>query len=580
MEDETSTPAPPAPPNGPSDWASVVQGNRFTNLQRLGLWIGQKTLVPIGSPPSRYFAPVTAGSLGGGATPPNIYVVAHGWAPGFRAAVNRAGGDLLWWSSRAVGAAGRWAADWAWSPVAADLKPLSVNPTGLLQSIAAYDPQAAVLAYSWIDDSATDSGNLNIDEVYSSEAYTHINGIRLANALRAAIAPSFWNANTGSLHLIGHSHGSKVATVAALTLQQSGHRVTHLTILDSPESEITLEGNAANLLGYYLERMQIADPAIDSAAGTFVDNYPSYFGVSYAGTSNLRNVVQVALDPSSLYSEDDPADKHSYAAGWYGGAAAGAARVQAPPAGLAWPPPPARFRPALNQLWPGGVRESSQWWLQAGPSQGDTFAYGTSPLTVTTVSMQGNVHGDPSRLLFGYSRAGYSIFRGSYYNPKLGGGYGIALDIQWIAAQQGNYLVVTLESPELGEQEVLLVMDGQSAPVGTTSVAINSEVSSVFSLDIYIYFLAVQPVLREQVVVSNFRLIEVTSASGYLESRRQAAAAERLARRSLQAPRAQAVPPAAATEEKERAKEAEAAPRKRPAVRKKASPPRPAKRSR
>ncbi|HYH47537.1 MAG TPA: hypothetical protein VEG34_17785, partial [Thermoanaerobaculia bacterium] len=72
MQDETSTPAPPSPPGGPSDWAGVVQGNRFSNLQRLGLWTGKKTLIPVGADPSKYFSPVAAGSLGGGATPPTI----------------------------------------------------------------------------------------------------------------------------------------------------------------------------------------------------------------------------------------------------------------------------------------------------------------------------------------------------------------------------------------------------------------------------------------------------------------------------------------------------------------------------
>jgi hypothetical protein len=578
------TPAPPAPPYGPSDWASVVQGNCFSNLQRLGLWTGKTTSVQVGSSPSRYFATVAPGSLGGGATPPTIYVVAHGWAPGYRAAVTKAGGKLLWWSPNAV-YDGRWASDWAWSPVSATSVSLPVNPTGLLQAIVAQDPNAVVLAYSWIDDSATDSGSLNLDEVYASEAYTHVNGIRLANALQAAIAPSFWNTHTGLLRLIGHSHGSKVATVAALTLQQSGHRVAHLTILDAPESELTLEANASNLLGYYLERMQIVNPAYDCAAGIFVDSHASYFGVGYAGTPNLKNIAQVALDPYELYPLDDAGDKHTYAAGWYGGAAAGAAKWSEPKVGLAWPPPPTPFQPALNQTWPGGTNARAQWQLKAGPSIGDTFSYGTQPLTVTKVWVQGNVQGDPrTRLVFGPNsgpnRGKYSIFQGSYYNSKLGDGYGVAMDIQWIAPQTGDYLVVTMESPELGLQEVLLVLDGQSAPVGTTSVAINSDVSSLFNLDLYIFFVSSYEFTSDLVVISNFRLIEVGSASGVLRARRQAAAAETLASRSRQASRVRAVPPVEAAVATERPEGAEAeAPRRRPAARKKASPPPPAKRS-
>jgi hypothetical protein len=113
--------------------------------------------------------------------------------------------------------------------------------------------------------------------------------------------------------------------------------VAHLTILDAPESDFTLENHAANLLGFYLEQMQIANPSYDCAAGAFVNNYASYFGVGYAGTPNLKNVVEVTLDPYELYPLDDAGDKHSYAATWYGGAAAGTAAQGEPPLGLAWP---------------------------------------------------------------------------------------------------------------------------------------------------------------------------------------------------------------------------------------------------
>lgn len=543
MANNACTPAPPAPPNGSSDWADTVQGNCFSNIQRLGQWTGGTTLVPSGTDPSQYFEPVTPGSLGGGSTPPTIYVLSHGWAPGYRAAVNAAGGNLLWWGSDAS-ANGIWDSEWAWSPVIVPFTtPFPVNSNGFLQSIVAQDPHAVVLAWSWIDDSATDSGDLNLDEVYASEAYTHVNGMRLANALEEAIAPSFWNAQTGLLRIIGHSHGSKVATVAALTLQQRGRRVAHLTILDAPESELTLEGNAANLLGFYLEQMQIANPSYDCAGGAFVDNYTSCFGVGYKGTSNLKNIVEVALKPTQLYSDFDYSDQHSYSAAWYSGAAAGAGSQSLPPLGLAWPPPPQTYLPALNQTWPTGTNQSSQWQLQSGHSIGDSYSYGTQPLTVSTGYTQGNVQGDPStKLVFRPASGGwpnYSIFQGYYTNPLDGDGYGLAVDILWTAPQVGDYLVITMESPELGEQEVLLVMDGQSYPGGKTSVAINSDVSSaLFSLDMYIYFLAAQGNTIGQVAVSNFRLVEVGSASGYLRERRLAAVAERAVKRGLNAPRA------------------------------------------
>jgi pimeloyl-ACP methyl ester carboxylesterase len=541
----TITAQPPAPPDGPSDWTNTVQGNSFSNLDRLGQWTGGTESVPSGSDPSKSFQQVEQGSLGGGANPPTIYVLSHGWSPGYRAMVNSQGGNVLWWGANAS-VNNLWTSDWAWAPVIASVnnQTFPVNSNGLLPSIAALDSEAVILAWSWIDDSATESGDLKLDEVYSSEAYTHVNGIRLANALEQAIDPSFWNEQTGLLHLIGHSHGSKVATVAALTLQQRGRRVAHLTILDAPESELTLEGNAANLLGFYLEQMQIENPSYDCASGAFVDNYASCFGVSYAGTTNLKNIVEVALQPKKIYGDFDYSDQHGYAAAWYGGAAAGAAAQGEPPLGLAWPPPPKTYLPALNQNWPTGTNEFSQWQLQSGPSIHDSYSYSMQPLSISTLSMQGNVQGDPSTKLIFKPASGawpaYSIFQGSYDNSPDSDNYGIAFDIVWTAPQAGDYLVVTMESPELGEQETLLVMDGQSYPGGKTSVAINSDVSSwLFSLYMNIYFLAAEGNTIGQVALSNFNFVVVGSASGYLRARRLAAAAEKTVQRSLSAPREQ-----------------------------------------
>jgi len=537
MSFTANTPPPPSPANGPSDWTRVVQGNSFSNIQRLGQWTGRQTVVT--SDPSPYFNPVAPESLGAGANPPTIYVLVHGWAPGYRAAVSSQGGNLLWWGSNAS-VNGIWSSNWAWSPVIAPLKQaFPVNPIGFLQSIVALDPDAIVLAYSWIDDSATESGDLNLDEVYASEAYTHVNGIRLANALEQAITSSFWNADNGLLRLIGHSHGSKVATVAALTLQQWGRPVAHLTVLDSPDGEMTLAGNGANLLGFYLEQMQIENASLVSGAGAFVDNYASYFGVGYTGTPNLESIVEVGLDASKLYKFDDMGDQHSYAAAWYGGAAAGAAKQKEPPLGLAWPPPPSKHVPALNQTWPAGnISQSNQWWLQPGPMIGDTYSYTTQSLPVTKESTQGNVKGDPTRgLTLGYNQGAYSIFQGSYTNSPLGDGYGLAFDLLWTAPQIGDYLVVTMESPEERVQETLLVIDGQSSPAGKTSIAINCDASSgLSSLHIYIYFFAELGHNLSQVNLSNFRLVIVGSESGYLRCRRVAAALEKSAQRGRRIP--------------------------------------------
>jgi hypothetical protein len=492
---------------------------------------------------------VLNGSIGGGTNPPTIYVVTHGWAPGYRAAVNSQGGNFLWWgpksSVKSSNGVNLWTADWAWAPVSVtlDKKQFPISTKGVLPAIATQDPDAVVLAYSWVDDSATESGDLKIDEVYGSEAYTHVNGIRLANALELAINPSFWNEQTGLLHLIGHSHGSKVATVAALTLQQRGRRVAHLTILDSPESELTLQGNAANLLGFYLEQMHIENPSYSCASGAFVDNYASCFGVSYTGTPNLNNIVEVALQPTKLYNSLDYSYQHGYAAAWYAGAAAGAAGQGQPPLGLAWPPPPLFYLPALNQNWPTGTNQQSQWQLQTGSSLHDSYSYSTQQLTVTPVQTTGNVQTYAgSKFVFKPASGNwpaYSSLEGSYYNysSPFNDNYGIAFDVMWTSPRVGDYLVVTMEAPELRVQETLLVMDGQSYPGGTTSVAINSDISSLLWLDLNIYFLAAKGNTTGSVTISNFRFVVIGSASGYLRARRLEALAEKTAQRAQTAPR-------------------------------------------
>ena len=101
------------------------------------------------------------------------------------------------------------------------------------------DPHAVVLAYSWLDDAGT-SGVLDPTydvptQGYLSEAATEMNGERLAAALEQVTGGTF----KGDLQLIGHSHGSKVATVAAVALEESPTNPIHinqLTLLDSPET--------------------------------------------------------------------------------------------------------------------------------------------------------------------------------------------------------------------------------------------------------------------------------------------------------------------------------------------------------
>ncbi len=514
---------PPPPPGAPSDWAAVVHRTAWSDIERLGIWTGGGTPIPVGHSPSGCFGAVAPRTLGGGATPAPIYVVVHGWAPGLRSVVDQAGGRVQWGSATAH-VDGRWPSDWCWAPVVsprtASRPAVVIDPTGVVQQINRFDEDATILAYSWIDDSATDSGILNLEEVYASEAYTHLNGIRLANALLDAIVPSFF-ANGGQVHLLGHSHGSRVSTVAAMTLQERGLPATHLSILDSPEDEMPLEANGANLLGFYLEQLEIRDPASETVGGLYVDSYASCYGVAYdsaAAGSPVRNVVDVALSPTHLYGELDFGDRHTYAPAWYGGAADGAARAHRPPVGLGWPPVPHPHTPAMNQEW-GGPGED-QWTLTPGPSLARTYRYATFPLDVEMVDTQGGVTVGDGEILFRPAGIGtpWSVYRGRYGAQHLDQ-YGIAFDLEWALPDPEELFVVGV-GDDGWDASTLLVLDGRSIPPGaTTSIAINTVVWGL-EASITMYFLG-DPTTRDLVRVSHLRYVEVSSADGRSPTARQ-----------------------------------------------------------
>jgi hypothetical protein len=309
---------------GPQLPSSVVP---LTPLDRLGYW----------DPATKQFTPVKQNDprLAG----KDVYVIVHGWAPGYENYVQRyaqlTGYQLLWWDTYPgqKSIPGRPGYDAAAARGSAPASPwllkgqsgygVKVATTGLVQSIQASDPKAVVLAYSWIDESAT--GYL---EANRSEANTALNGERLATALNQALGAA--NKFTGKLQLLGHSHGSKVVTVAAVALGETPGAVkaNQLTILDSPETftanygSLISEFQATNNDWYFLESLNINR---NGATGTYVDNYISQFdapfdGISYPGSNaNLKQVVDVNLKAWPAFP--NPSDEHSYAANWYAGSA-------------------------------------------------------------------------------------------------------------------------------------------------------------------------------------------------------------------------------------------------------------------
>ncbi len=265
-------------------------------IERLGRWDGTT------------FVPVAPGSVQSG----DLYVLVHGWAAGYLAAVRRyqGPGPLLAWSPQAVNAAGQ---------------PMFENFLPLAAAITRQDPEATVLGFSWLDDSAT---ALSPFDARESEARTDLNGQRLAAALGQVIAPAFL-ANGGRIHLVGHSHGAKVATVAAIALDRPP---AQLTLLDSPENLLARLPGAANHLEGYLPLL-----AIGAAPGqTFVDNYFSITGERYDTFPSLQSVVDVQLDPAQFgeLSVDDLIARHSYPVAWY----ADSADDRAADVGFSWSP--------------------------------------------------------------------------------------------------------------------------------------------------------------------------------------------------------------------------------------------------
>ena len=162
-----------------------------------------------------------------------------------------------------------------------------------------------------------------------SASYTQLNGLRLASAIQQALNINFF-AGEGLIHLLGHSHGSKVATVAALALQDAGVPVAQLTTFESPEAgpafgsinaHLASFGNAQNYLWYYMRQMNLSRTPVQVGTRTptaptggkyptFVDNDFSHEGfgsalggvnVSGFGGGNLTPIVDVQFFAEQLY---------------------------------------------------------------------------------------------------------------------------------------------------------------------------------------------------------------------------------------------------------------------------------------
>jgi hypothetical protein len=445
---------------------------------------------------------------------PHVYVIAHGWAPGFLTMVQDNGtpaDPLKWWQTLDTFLPG--------SPGVPDSPDMfygsagdgiQISPTGLAYAITQADPQAVVLAYSWIDESATGQFLDTVPEdAYLSEAYTALNGTRLADALESAL-PSTFHADGGQLHLIGHSHGSKVATVAADVLTQTGSpnfAVAHLTILDSPETSSSLVSlvDAANNLWYFLGALNIGR----SPGQTFVDNTISEFdspigpiqGVNPFNTSQttsaLQQVVDVNLNGGVLFSTIDPfelSDLHDYAFAWYAGGSLAWAQNPTPNVADQWSPllhpsTPATLAGSYTQSWTAA--NQPQFALTPGPQTNtvtDTPAF--TNLSFLSTSTTGGASYTPSTgALVLNDSGGAATFTGKF-SPESDLA-GISFNYQFTKPGAGDQLVISVDTGTLFAYQIHYVMTGDVAGTnpGFGTLSLTSLAHSFFNHDVQIQLL-------------------------------------------------------------------------------------------
>ena len=416
----------------------------------------------------------------------DVVVVAHGFAYGYGTLVQNyeaQNHDILkWWQTIDPTVSGSLGPNASEMFIGADnggSPPTDITPTGLANAILAADPKAVVLAYSWLDESASD--DLTGDSL--SEAYTQMNGVRLARALEMAL-PTNFQSSGGELHLVGHSHGSKVATVAAVTLQRDGNpndHVSHLTILDSPEDGATasFDSNGSNSLWYYLGALNIGT----GSGQTFVDNYISYLDSpigpiqgfdpldTSVESSSLQNVVDVNVTAGTDALDLGPTDSHGYAFNWYSGAIQKWVSNTTPSSVLGGEPV---LNPndlaSLDGSYTQTMTQATdpQFVLTAGPqsnTQTVTSAFTNLSFTSDSVTKGSSYDGTNLKLAEGGSGAG-ADFTGKF--DIVGGNFsgqfsGISFNYQFTTPGQGDQLLIYVNTSTLGNQELHYAMTGTVA---------------------------------------------------------------------------------------------------------------------
>lgn len=284
----------PVPLPRPSPVAPERAGSALHPIERLGRFAGDR------------FQEVAPGSI----PPSHVYVLVHGWAPGWGDEV-RADPRVRSWEI-------------------AELEPWVRT---LARTIEDADPHAIVLAYSWLDDAATNRFVLAQRRAY---AHTDLHGRWLADALADALGDDFIE-GSGRVHLIGHSYGARVVTLAALYMTK---KPQHLTLFDSPDSPMTYWTGSQTDLATLLRKLPIGtDPG-----EIFVDNYVSMVGSRYP----RLGVTDVVLAPP--YGSMDYRHRHLYPMEFYAQTAELGFGLGWSPLLLRRPPPPGCYEQPYGEI--------------------------------------------------------------------------------------------------------------------------------------------------------------------------------------------------------------------------------------
>lgn len=479
-----------------------VQGSSGSELARLGIY----------DPVTKTFAtPAVPSGNTSAYAGKNVYFISHGWAPDWRAAVNayaaaNPGDFLKWWQTTNPALpdapSSTPASAWMFNPTYGPTNDFVVSPQGLAATLAAKDSNAVVIAFSWIDESATDSEF----SAYPSEARTYRNGLRLAQAITELLGldggVTLGAVGAPRVHIMGHSHGSKVATVAAAELRRDGQIVEQLSVLDSPESYLTAKIDANNLLWYYLPDVQPGR----AAGTTFVDNTISYFGETYANFPGLGSVVDVSLDPSVLYGGLAVSQNHSYAAAWYAGATSSDSGY-----GLGWSPllhpgVPPTLLPGYQQPWTE-PNPDTQFVLSGNPTPGaKTPVFRTAALTdVTTAGTARYAGGVISLATAPASKAANVTGRLDFESSS----YGLVFTFEFSNATAGDQLSVTIGG--LVDTYQYFVVDGASAGAGTHSATVSVYSSWGGKYPVTFAFSSVSGATNPSVTIRDVRQITIAS---------------------------------------------------------------------